>query len=180
MMSNNYTLIHVLISVTGFFSGLVVLAGLLTAKRLNGWTALFLTTTVLTSVTGFFFPFHGLTPGIVTGVLSVAVLAVAIYARYARKLAGAWRMTYVISALLALYLNVFVLIVQSFQKIPVLKRIAPTQSDPSFQITQLLVLVFFIVFTVLAALKFKEKPTQTTQSFQRKINQQYYEQPTQK
>src|SRR2546422_869683 len=125
-----FTLIHVLISLVAILSGFVVLFGLLTARRLDGWTALFLATTVLTSVTGFFFPFHGVTPAIVVGIISLVVLAVAIYARYPRKLAGAWRKTYVITALLALYFNVFVLIVQSFPKLPVLKNIAPTQNDP--------------------------------------------------
>jgi hypothetical protein len=158
MILKSFTLIHVLISLMGILSGLVVLVGLLTAKRSDGWTALFLTTTVLTSVTGFFFPFHGFTPALGTGIVSLAVLAVAIYARYARKLAGAWRKTYVIGALLALYLNVFVLSVQSFQKIPALKGIAPTQTEPPFKITQLLLLVLFVVFTGLAAIQFKDKP----------------------
>jgi hypothetical protein len=162
MILKLFTLIHVLISLMGILSGLVVLVGLLTARRSDGWTTLFLTTTVLTSVTGFFFPFHGFTPALGTGIVSLAVLAVAIYARYARKLAGAWRKTYVIGALLALYLNVFVLIVQSFQKIPALKGIAPTQTEPPFKITQVLVLLLFVAFTVLAAIKFKDKPIRTT------------------
>src|SRR6266550_7265200 len=120
-----FTLIHVLISLAGIISGCAVLFGLLTAKRLEGWTRLFLTTTVATSVTGFFFPFHGLTPAIVVGILSLFFLAAAIFARYGRHLAGAWRATYVITALFALYLNVFVLVVQSFLHIPALKAIAP-------------------------------------------------------
>src|SRR5256885_1167771 len=113
-----FTLIHVLISLIGILSGFIVVFGMLAGKRFNGWAALFLATTVATSLTGFFFPFHGLTPAIVVGIISLVVLAVAIYARYTRKLTGAWRETYVITALLALYFNVFVLIVQSFQKIP--------------------------------------------------------------
>jgi hypothetical protein len=161
MILELFTLIHVLISLMGILSGLVVLVGLLTAKRSNGWTALFLTTTVLTSVTGFFFPYHGITPGIVVGIISLAVLAVAIFARYQRDLAGVWRKTYVVSALFALYANVFVLIVQSFQKIPTLKGLAPTQTEPPFKITQLLALVLFVVFTVIAAIRFKDKPAQT-------------------
>src|ERR1035438_6547341 len=103
-----YLLIHVLISLVGIASGLVVLFGLIGGKRLDGMTALFLTTTVLTSVTGFFFPFHGVTPAIKLGVLSLVVLAIAIVARYALNLAGPWRTTYVISAMIALYFNCFV------------------------------------------------------------------------
>ena len=152
-----FTLVHVVISLVGILSGFIVLFGMLTAKRLNGWTALFLATTVATSVTGFFFPFHGITPGIVVGIISLVVLAVAIFARYARNLAGAWRNTYVISAVLALYLNVFVLIVQSFLKIPALKEIAPTQNDPPFKLTQLVVLVVFIALGVVAAIRFRSE-----------------------
>ena len=162
MILQIYTLIHVLISLMGILSGLVVLSGLLNAKRLDGWTAFFLTTTAVTSATGFFFPFHGLTPALASGVISLLVLAVAVFALYVRKLAGAWRKTYVISALFALYANVFVLIVQSFQKLPALKTIAPTQSEPPFKVAQLLVLVLFVVFTVLAAIKFKDKPVHAT------------------
>src|SRR5213076_1010453 len=146
-----FTLIHVGISLIGILSGLVILLGMLMGKRFNGWTALFLSTTVLTSVTGFFFPFHGVTPAIVVGVISLVVLAVAAFARYARNLAGAWRKTYVVTALFALYANVFVLIVQAFQKIPALKEIAPTQNDPPFKFTQLAVLIAFIALGIGAA-----------------------------
>lgn len=178
MILKIYTLLHVLISLTGIISGLVVLSGLLTAKLLNRWTAWFLITTALTSITGFFFPFHGVTPGILTGIFSLPVLALAIYARQVRKLAGAWRKTYVISALLALYLNVFVLIVQSFQKIPALKSIAPTQTEPVFKMTQLLVLMLFVAVTVVAAIRFKEEPVHTTKPLRSAINRQKYEQHT--
>src|SRR6266436_1271280 len=112
MILKIYTLIHVVISLVGIFSGFVVLFGLLSGKRLDGWTDLFLATTVATSVTGFFFPVHHFMPSHAIGILSLLVLAVAIYARYARHLAGAWRAVYVISALVALYFNVFVGIVQ--------------------------------------------------------------------
>ena len=155
---NTFTLIHVAISLVAILSGFVVLTGMLAAKPLNGWTKFFLTTTALTSVTGFFFPFHGITPAIVVGIISMVVLAVAIFAGYARRLNGAWRKTYVISALLALYLNVFVLIVQSFQKIPALKEIAPTQNDPPFKIAQLVVLVLFIILGFFAAIRFRAEP----------------------
>jgi hypothetical protein len=155
-------LIHVIISLIAILSGLVVLFGLLAKKRSDGWTALFLTTTVLTSATGFFFPFHGITPAIVLGVISFAVLALAIFARYARDLAGSWRKTYVISAVLALYFNVFVLIVQAFQKVPALKAIAPTQNDPPFKIVQLVALLVFIIAGVVATIRFRVEPAVST------------------
>jgi hypothetical protein len=153
-----FTLIHVLISLVGIFSGFVVLFGMITAQRFDCWTKVFLATTALTSVTGFFFPFHGITPAIVVGIISVVVLAVAIFARYSRNLTGAWRKTYAITAALALYLNTFVLVVQLFQKIPALKDIAPTQNDPPFKVTQLVVLLIFIVLGVVAAIKFRNEP----------------------
>ena len=149
------TLIHVAISLIAILSGIVVLVGLTGGHRLDGWTAVFLSMTIATSVTGFFFPFHGVTPGIVIGVLSLFVLAITVVARYPRQMAGAWRKTYVITAATALYFNVFVLIVQSFQKIPALKELAPTQSEPPFAVTQLTVLVAFIVLTVLAVKNFR-------------------------
>jgi hypothetical protein len=158
MSLQTYTLIHVLISLIGIGSGLVVMYGMLTSKRLDGWTAVFLTTTVLTSVTGFGFPFKGVTPAINVGIISLVVLAIAIVARYALHLAGAWRKTYVISAALALYLNVFVLVVQSFEKVPALKAAAPTQKEPPFLVAQLAVLALFIVLTVLAAKRFRSEP----------------------
>jgi len=127
--------------------------GLLARNRLDRWTALFLLFTVATSLTGFFFPFHGFTPAIGVGIISMLVLALAIFARYGRHLAGAWRWIYVITAMVALYLNVFVLIVQSFQKISLLKALAPTQSEPPFLFTQLIALTLFIVLTIVAAIR---------------------------
>ena len=156
------TTVHVVISLIGIASGLIVMFGLLTAKRLDAWTALFLVSTVATSVTGFFFPFHHITPGIVVGIISLVVLAVAIFARYSLRLAGAWRWIYVVTATVALYLNVFVLVVQSFQKVPALKALAPTQSEPPFLVTQLLVLVLFVVLTIVAVIKFHIEPVRTT------------------
>src|SRR5712692_5865983 len=114
MILYTYTIIHVLISLVGIFTGLIVLFGLLAGKRLDRWTKWFLITTVLTSVTGFFFPFHGFTPAYGVGAISLLVLAVAIYARHPRQLAGAWRWIYVVTAVIALYLNVFVAVVQAF------------------------------------------------------------------
>ena len=150
-----FTQIHVAISLIGIVTGLVVMFGLLTGKRLDRWTALFLLTTVLTSVTGFFFPFHGFTPALGVGIISMLLLIVAIIARYPGHLLGAWRWIYVITALLSLYLNVFVLIVQAFQKVPALKALAPTQSEPPFLFTQLVTLIIFIVLSIVAAIKFR-------------------------
>jgi hypothetical protein len=113
---------------------------------------------VATSVTGFFFPFHGITPGDVIGIISLVALAIAIFARYARNLAGGWRRIYVITAMIALYLNVFIFIVQSFEKSPTLRALAPTQSEPPFKVTQLVVLVLFVVLTIAAVKKFHEEP----------------------
>jgi hypothetical protein len=156
-----FTFAHVVLSLIGIFAGLVVMFGLLAAKRLDGWTALFLASTVLTSVTGFLFPFHGFLPAHAIGILSLVVLAVAILARYAFHLAGAWRRTYVITAMIALYFNVFVLVVQSFLKVPALKAMAPTQSEPPFKIAQLVVLALFVVLTILASIKFHGDPART-------------------
>ena len=153
-----YTLIHVLISLLALLSGLVVLGGLLTANRFEAWTKLFLTMTILTSVSGFFFPFHGITPARVVGAISLVVLGVAIFASYRRHLAGAWRKAYVASALLALYLNVLVLIVQAFKRIPALKQVAPMQNEPPFKITQVVILITFIVLGVVAANRFHLEP----------------------
>ncbi len=157
------TLIHVAISLIGSGSGFVVMFGLLAGKRLDGWTALFLTSTVATSVTGFlFFPFHHFLPSHGVGIISLLVLAVAIFARYPRRLAGAWRWIYVVTSAVALYLNVFVGIVQSFEKAPALRAIAPTQSEPPFLITQLVILVLFVVLAILATKKFRNDLTVTT------------------
>ena len=152
-----FTLVHVVISLAGILSGLVVLFGLIAAKRLDGWTALFLITTVATSVTGFMFPFHKLLPSHVVGAISFVVLAITILARYSRHLAGGWRRTYVISAAIALYLNVFVLIAQLFEKVPALNAMAPTQSEPPVKITQVVVMTVFAVLGIFAAKGFREQ-----------------------
>src|SRR5207245_9904753 len=157
MILHVYTIIHVLISLVGIFTGLIVLFGMLAGKRLDGWTRWFLITTVLTSVTGFFFPFHGFTPAIALGIMSLIVLAVAFFARYPHQLAGHWRWIFVVSAVIALYFNVFVGIVQAFEKIPALKIIAPTQTEPPFKLAQLIVLAFFIVFDIAAATRFRKE-----------------------
>ncbi len=155
------TFVHVVLSLIGILSGFVVVFGLLAAKRLDAWTALFLVTTVLTNVTGFFFPFHRFLPSHGVGIVSLIVLAVAILARYARRLAGAWRRIYVVTGVIALYLNVFVLIVQSFQKVPALKAMAPTQSEPPFLVAQLVCMALFIALAIAASIKFRTDTART-------------------
>jgi hypothetical protein len=150
-----FTIIHVAISLAAIASGFMVLFGMIANKRLDGWTAFFLATTVATSVTGFGFPIKGMTPGIAFGVISLVVLSAVIYARYRRRLAGIWRPVYVIGAVFAFYLNFVVLIVQSFQKVPTLKDLAPTQSEPPFMAAQLVSLVAFIVLGTFAVRKFR-------------------------
>jgi hypothetical protein len=149
-----FTLFHVVLSLVGIFAGFVVLSALLSAKQSNGWTALFLVTTAATSVSGFMFPFHKFMPSHAVGIVSSFVLAVTIPALYVFHLAGPWRRTYVIGAVISLYLNVFVLIAQFFMKIPGLKALAPTQSEPPFLGTQVVVMLIFIVLGVLAAKRF--------------------------
>jgi len=139
-----FTLIHVVISVLGIIAGLVVVGGLMAGARLDGWTALFLVTTILTSVTGFGFPFTKVAPPHVVGALSLVVLAVCLAALYWKQLEGGWRATYVITAVAALYLNVFVLVVQLFVKTPPLAQLAPTQQEAPFVLTQGLVFVLFV------------------------------------
>ena len=150
-----FTILHVAISVAAIASGFVVLFGMIADRRLDGWTAFFLATTVATSVTGFGFPIKGMTPGIVFGLISLVVLAVAIYARYPRHLVGIWRPAYVIGAVFALYLNFVVLIVQSFQKVPALHALAPKQTEPPFLAVQLASLVAFLVLGTLARRRFR-------------------------
>ncbi|HEX4665344.1 MAG TPA: hypothetical protein VH207_01995 [Chthoniobacterales bacterium] len=154
MILRVYTQIHVLISLIGIFTGLVVLFGMLGSKPLDGWTKWFLITTVLTSVTGFFFPFHGVTPAIGVGIISLVALAIAIFACYSRRMLGAWRWIYIGTAVIALYLNVFVLVVQLFQKIPALHALAPTQTEQPFKLTQLVVLALFLLVGIIALVRF--------------------------
>lgn len=158
MATSTYTLIHVLISLVGIGSGLIVLFGMLSRKRLDGWTALFLVTTAATSITGFGFPFDHLLPSHKVGIISLIVLAIAILARYAFHLAGKWLWIYVVTAVMALYLNVFVAVVQSFEKTAFLKAMAPTQSEPPFLVAQLVVLAIFVALTILAAKEFRIEP----------------------
>jgi hypothetical protein len=149
-----FTTLHVVISLIGIVSGLVVCYGMLASQRPGGWTALFLATTILTSVTGFMFPIGGLTPGLVVGAISLVLLAIALLALYGFRLAGSWRWIYVATALAALYFNVFVGVVQAFQKLSVLQPLAPTQSEPPFAVAQLVVLALFLALGFLAARRF--------------------------
>jgi hypothetical protein len=161
MSTATYTFLHVLISLIGIGSGLIVMYGFLSRKRLDSMTAVFLVTTVLTSVTGFGFPVAHLLPSHIVGIISLVALAIAIPARYGFHLEGRWRSTFVVSASIALYLNVFVLVVQLFEKVPALKALAPTQSEPPFKIVQLLVLALFIALTVISVKKFRPAELQT-------------------
>jgi len=158
MSTSTYTLLHVLISFIGIGSGMAVMYGFLRAKRLDGITAIFLTTTVLTSVSGFGFRIEHVTPGVIIGVLSLVTLGIAILARYGQRLHGAWRWIYVVTASVALYFNVLVLIVQSFEKVPALKGLAPTQKEPPFLGTQLVVMALFVAATVAGVRRFHTEP----------------------
>ena len=150
-----FTAIHVIISLIAIFAGLVALAGMLTNRDLPRWTAVFLAFTVATSVTGFLFPFHGFTPAIGVGIISMVLLAIAIFARYLRHTVGHWRWLYIVTALMSLYLNCFVLVVQLFQKVPALKALAPTQTEPPFAVTQLAVIGVFVVLTIISLIRFR-------------------------
>ena len=153
-----FTVLHVAISLAAIASGFVVLFGMIANRRLDGWNAFFLATTVATSVTGFGFPIKGMTPGIAFGIISLVVLAAVIYARYPRHLAGLWHWVYVIGAVFAFYLNFVVLIVQSFQKVPALHALAPKQTEPPFMAAQMVALVAFLVLGTLAVNRFREQP----------------------
>ena len=152
MSTPTFTIVHVIISLLGIASGAVVLYGMVTERNFAGVTAVFLATTVLTSVTGFFFPSEHILPSHIVGGISLIVLTVAILARYGYHLLGSWRWIYVTSAVVALYLNVFVAVAQAFQKVPFLAALAPTQSEPPFVAAQLL--AAFVVAGVFAVRSF--------------------------
>jgi len=154
MSTSAFTLLHVVISLIGILAGIVVVAAMLGSKTVNGWTAAFLAATVLTSVTGYFFPSDKVLPSHIVGAISLVVLAIAIVALYGFRLARSWRWIYVETAVVALYLNVFVLVAQSFQKIGFLNALAPTQSDPGFIISQSVVLIVFVVLGIGAVRSF--------------------------
>jgi len=150
-----FTLLHVIITLVAIGSGLIVVGGMFASHRLPATTALFLSTTVLTSVTGFLFPIHGFTPALGVGIFSCVILAIALVAYYFKRLTGAWRWIYVITAIAALYFNVFVLVAQSFAKVPALNALAPTQSEPPFAIAQVAVMAIFVLIGITAAIKFR-------------------------
>ena len=151
---NTFTVVHVTLSLVGIVSGLIVLVGLIRSNRMERWTALFLSTTVLTSGTGFGFPYRGITPGVITGVLSLLILTVAIIARYPLRLRGVWRSIYVIGAVVALYLNCLVLVAQLFLHVPTLHALAPRGSEPPVAITQGILLILFLVGGIAALRRF--------------------------
>jgi uncharacterized membrane protein SirB2 len=155
MSLGTFTAVHEVISLIGIAGGLIVVVGMLSASRLPGWTALFLTTTVLTSVTGFFFPAAQVLPSHIVGVISLVVLTITLVALYRKRLAGSWRWIYVAGAILTLYLNSFVGVVQEFLKVPALNRLAPTQSEPPFLVAQLTVVALFVVLGIRAVAKFR-------------------------
>jgi MFS family permease len=157
MSLSTFTMVHVIISLIGIVSGFFVLFGLFGSNRMPGMTALFLLTTILTSVTGFLFPFDELLPSHMVGIVSLIMLAIACFALYVMKLSGAWRWIYALTALIALYLNVFVLIIQSFLKIGPLHALAPSvpPSEPPFAVVQGVVLLFFVVAIISAVRRFR-------------------------
>jgi hypothetical protein len=150
-----FTLLHVLISLIGIVAGLIAMIGWLKSDPSRIPTAIFLATTILTSVTGFLFPFTKLLPSHIVGMISLVMLAFATFALYGRHLSGIWRPIYTVAALLSLYLNVFVLIVQAFLKIPLLKAWAPTQTEPAFLVAQGSAFLLFFVLTILTTVKFQ-------------------------
>ena len=154
----NFTLLHVIISLIGIVTGFIVVLGMLKGERMGIWTALFLVTTILTTATGFLFPSAGFTPALAVGYVSSAVLIVTLLALYVFRLAGPWRSIYVIGALVALYLNTFVGVVQSFQKISFVNGLAPTQSEPPFFIAQSIVLAIFVMLGYFAIKRFHPSP----------------------
>ncbi len=149
------TFVHVVLSLIGIVTGLVVLYGFLTDEGLPSLTAIFLATTVLTSATGFLFPFTKLLPSHIVGIISLVALAAALYGLYGAHLAGSWRWIYIVTATLALYLNVFVLIVQLFLKVPSLNALAPTQAEPPFVATQGATMLAFLILGLLAVRRFR-------------------------
>ena len=158
MSLSTFTTFHVILSLVGIVSGLVVLFGMVGSKKMPGCTAIFLLTTVLTSATGFLFPRGPLLPSHFVGIVSLVILAVAIIALYVGKLVGSWRWVYVVTAVIALYLNVFVLVAQLFAKFEPLRKLAPTQSEPPFAIAQGIVLLIYIWLCVKAVRQFHPAP----------------------
>ncbi|WP_424629161.1 hypothetical protein [Bradyrhizobium sp. SYSU BS000235] len=155
MSLQSFTVFHLILSMIGIAFGFIVAGGILASNRLPGWTALFLLTTILTSATGFLFPFTKLLPSHIVAIISLVLLAVALYAFYAKDLSGVWRPVYIVTAMRALWFNVFVLIAQSFLKVGLLNVYAPTGAEPPFAITQGVVLVFFILAIIAGIRRFR-------------------------
>jgi hypothetical protein len=155
MSLSTFTTLHVIISLIGIVTGIVVVLGMLSGRKLGGWTAMFLATTVLTSATGFLFPFTKLLPSHVVGIISLVVLAAVVLALYVFRLDGPWRWIYVAGAVLALYLNAFVAVVQAFQKLAFLQPLAPTQAEAPFIVAQVAVLAIFAALGFLAVKRFR-------------------------
>ena len=158
MATDSLTIIHTLISLIGIVAGFVVLGGMFRGQKACCWTEVFLFFTIATSVTGYFFPFHGLTPAHIVGAISLVVLAIAVHALWGEQLRGGWRAVYVVCALLAQWFNVFVLVAQLFDKVPFLHRLAPHGNEPPFGIAQGLVLLLFVWFTIRALRSFRPAP----------------------
>jgi hypothetical protein len=156
-----FTTVHVIISLIGIVAGIIVMFGLLGSNKMPGLTAIFLLFTILTSATGFLFPSAKLLPSHMIGILSLVLLAIACIALYGMKLSGAWRWIYAVTALLSLYFNVFVLVIQSFLKIPALTALAPGNppSGPVFAVVQGIVLLFFVLMIIGATRRFRPTPT---------------------
>jgi hypothetical protein len=161
MSLSTFTTVHVIISLIAIVSGIIVMFGLLGSKRMPGMTAIFLLFTILTSATGFLFPFEKLLPSHMIGILSLVLLAIACIALYGMNLSAAWRSVYVVTAMTSLYLNVFVLIIQAFLKVPALHALAPSvpPSEPPFAVIQGIVLVFFVIVIIGAVRRFRPVPT---------------------
>src|SRR6266852_1188874 len=155
-----FTTVHVIISLIGIVAGVIVMFGLLGSNKMPGLTAIFLLFTILTSATGFLFPFEKLLPSHMIGILSLVLLAIACIALYGMKLSGAWRWIYAVTALLSLYFNVFVLVIQGFLKVPALHALAPGDppGGPVFAIVQGIVLVFFVIVIIGAVRRFRPMP----------------------
>ena len=161
MSLSTFTTVHAIISLIAIVSGIIVMFGLLGSRLMPGLTAIFLLFTILTSATGFLFPFEKLLPSHMVGILSLVLLAIACIALYVMKLSGPWRSVYVVTAMISLYLNIFVLIIQAFLKVPALHALAPSvpPSEPPFAIVQGIVLVFFVIVIIGAVRRFRPMPT---------------------
>ena len=158
------TIAHVATGLVAIVTGFVVMSGLFRSKRLDQWTAIFLFSTALTSITGFYFPSEGFTPAKGLGILSLIALGLGGTARYAKEMAGRWRTVYVVGAVVSLYFNVLVLVTQSFQKIPSLHDLAPTQSAPPLFVAQFVVLAFFVAIGFLAEARFRPQAIRAQQN----------------